>query len=221
MSPFAATRVSRDADAHRSNNPEGDFQVEDAVALRVEDGRDMEPDERELVAAARADPQAFAALYARFALRVYRYVRAHVPTDDEAADLTQQVFLRALDALPAYRERGAPFAAWLFQIARRAAIDTARRRRPTVAWEALPETLHPAADGGDPEAAALHNEALARLRGLVAQVDAEKRELLALRFAGQLTAPEIAAVVGKSPEAVKRQLTRIVHALKEQFHGDE
>jgi RNA polymerase sigma-70 factor (ECF subfamily) len=52
-------------------------------------------------------------------------------------------------------------------------------------------------------------------------LDAEKRELLALRFAGQLTAPEIAAVVGKSPEAVKRQLTRIVHALKEQFHGDE
>ena len=82
--------------------------VEDAVALRVVDGRDMEPDERELVAAARADPQAFAALYARFALRVYRYVRAHVPTDDEAADLTQQVFLRALDALPGYRERGAP-----------------------------------------------------------------------------------------------------------------
>lgn len=197
------------------------------MALRVEDGRGdvgpneaSEPDERALVAAARDDTQAFAALYARFAVRVFRYLRAHVPSDDEAADLTQQVFLRALDGMASYRERGAPFAAWLFQIARHVAIDAARRRRPTIAWEALPEALHPTAES-DPEAAVLREEALARLRMLVGRLDAEKRELLALRFAGQLSAPEIAAVVGKSPEAVKRQLTRIVHALKEQYHGEE
>ncbi|HLZ22860.1 MAG TPA: sigma-70 family RNA polymerase sigma factor [Ktedonobacterales bacterium] len=191
------------------------------MALPVKDNREMEQDERALVAAAQADPQAFAALYARFAARVYRYIRAHVPTDDEAADLSQQVFLRALDALPAYHERGAPFAAWLFQIARRVVIDAARRRRPTIAWEALPAHLHPEAEGSNPETAVLRDETLTRLRVLVAKLDAEKRELLALRFAGQLSAPEIAAVVGKSPEAVKRQLTRIVHALKEQFHGEE
>lgn len=196
------------------------FPVEDAVALRVEDGHDMEPDERALVAAARADPQAFAALYSRFALRVYRYIRAHAHSDDEAADLTQQVFLRALDNLPGYRDRGAPFAAWLFQIARNIAIDAARRRRPTIAWDALPEALHPTTES-DLEATVLRDEALARLRALVGRLDAEKRELLALRFAGQLSAPEIATVVGKSPDAVKRQLTRIVHALKEQFHGEE
>jgi RNA polymerase sigma-70 factor (ECF subfamily) len=196
--------------------------AEEAVALQVEDERDMEMDERALVAAAQADPRAFAALYSRFAVRVYRYTRAHATSDDEAADLTQQVFLHALDALPAYRERGAPFSAWLFQIARRTAIDAARRRqrRPVVAWEELPEALHPVADG-DPEAAVLREESLARLRELVSKLDAEKRELLALRFAGQLSAPEIAAVVGKNPEAVKRQLTRIVRALKEHYHGEE
>jgi RNA polymerase sigma-70 factor, ECF subfamily len=194
--------------------------AEEAVALQVEDERDMESDERALVAAAQADPRAFAALYSRFAVRVYRYMRAHAISDDEAADLTQQVFLRALDALPAYRERGAPFSAWLFQIARRTAIDAARRRRPVVAWEDLPEALHPVADG-DPEAAVLREETLARLRELVSRLDAEKRELLALRFAGQLSAPEIATVVGKNPEAVKRQLTRIINALKEHYHGEE
>lgn len=179
-------------------------------------------DERALITAAQADLRSFAALYGRYAERVYRYLRAHTTSDDEAADMTQQVFLRALDALPAYRQQGAPFAAWLFQIARRVAIDASRRRKPTVAWEALPEGQHPLAEvEADPEAVVLRDEALARLRALVGRLDAEKRELLALRFAGQLSAPEIAAIVGKSPEAVKKQLTRILHALKEHYHGDE
>jgi RNA polymerase sigma-70 factor (ECF subfamily) len=53
---------------------------------------------------------------------------------------------------------------------------------------------------------------------LLAALDGEKRELLALRFAGQLSSSEIATVVGKSPAAVKKQLTRLIQALKEQYH---
>ncbi|HEY7355449.1 MAG TPA: sigma-70 family RNA polymerase sigma factor, partial [Ktedonobacterales bacterium] len=87
-------------------------------AMPAEQERRVEGDEAALVAAAQADPAAFDALYQRYLARVYRYLRAHVGSDDEAADLTQQVFLKALDALPRYRPRGAPFAAWLFQIAR-------------------------------------------------------------------------------------------------------
>ena len=168
------------------------------------------------IAAAQLDPAAFDGLYRRYLPRVYRYLRAHTPTTEDAADLTQQVFLRALDALPAYRPIGAPFAAWLFRIAHHVAIDAARRRRPILDVSALPEALHPADEHG-PEADVLRREALAWLAELVAQLDPARRELLALRFAGGLSATEIAAVVGKHPEAVKKQLTRILHALKEQY----
>ncbi len=58
-----------------------------------------------------------------------------------------------------------------------------------------------------------------RLRQLVARLDSEKRELLSLRFAAQLSATEIATVVGKKPQAVKKQLTRIIQMLKEYYHG--
>ncbi len=92
-----------------------------------------ESDDDQLVAAAQADPALFAALYRRYLTRVYRYARARVPTDEDAADATQQVFLQALDALPSYRARGVPFSAWLFRIARNATIDAHRRRRATLA----------------------------------------------------------------------------------------
>jgi RNA polymerase sigma-70 factor (ECF subfamily) len=185
-------------------------------AMPIEPESRVESDDAALIAAAQANPAAFDALYRRYLARVYRYLRAHVGSDDEAADLTQQVFLKALDALPRYRPRGTPFAAWLFQIARHTVTDAYRRRRPTVAWEALPEALHPLAEQ-EPEAAALRLEALAQLGALLARLDASKRELLALRFAAGLTAPEIAKVVGKSPAAVKKQLFRTMQMLKEQY----
>jgi RNA polymerase sigma-70 factor (ECF subfamily) len=175
-------------------------------------------DESALIEAAQRDPIAFDALYQLYVTRVYRYLRAHTSSDDDAADLTQQVFLRALDALPAYQSRGAPFGAWLFRIARRAVVDAYRQQRAMVTWDALPESLQPASTA-DLEGDLLHQEALARLRLLVARLDPEKRELLSLRFAAGLSATEIATVVGKNPQAVKKQLTRIIHTLKEHYHG--
>lgn len=171
-----------------------------------------------LVRAAQANPCAFSPLYAEFHPRIYRYLRLRSPGDEDAADLTQQVFLQAFDALPRYDERGVPFAAWLFRIARNAAIDAQRKRRPTVDLDLLPESLR-LSDEANPEAEALRQERLERLRALLQQLDPGQRELLALRFAAGLTSREIAEVVGKREGAVKRQLSRLIQHLREQY-GD-
>ena len=125
-------------------------------------------DEVALVRAARQEPSAFAALYDRYLGRIYAYLRARTNNDEEAADLTQQVFLQALDALPRYREGRVPFAAWLFRIARNVAIDSHRRRRTSVAWDLVPEALQPVA-AHDLEAGVLQREDIARLRGVEVQ----------------------------------------------------
>src|ERR1051326_6610003 len=109
--------------------------------LPMQHERGLEEDEAALIVAAQANPADFDMLYQRYLGPVYRYMRAQTSSADEAADLTQQVFLQALKALPRYRSRGAPFAAWLFQIARHVATDAYRRRRQTVSWDALPEAL--------------------------------------------------------------------------------
>jgi RNA polymerase sigma-70 factor, ECF subfamily len=177
---------------------------------------DEASDEITLIERAQADPAAFAELYRRYLDRIYLYLRTRVACDEDAADLTQQVFLQALGALPGYRQRGLPFAAWLFQIARNAVTDSYRRRRSTISWEAMPEGSQPLLEQ-DVETNILLQERLARLRKLLAQLDPAKRELLALRFAAGLSTPQIAVVVGRSHAAVKKELTRTLQKLKEHY----
>jgi RNA polymerase sigma-70 factor (ECF subfamily) len=169
-----------------------------------------------LVTAALSRPEAFGELYERYMPRVYRYVRTRTASADEAADVTQAVFVKAMASLSQYRPGRAPFAGWLFRIAHNAAVDTHRRRKPSLAWDELPESIAESA-ADSPEDVVLKRERLDRLRVLVSRLDANKRELLALRFAAGLTSREIGAVVGKGEGAVKKQLFRIIASLKEQY----
>src|SRR5436190_166256 len=130
-----------------------------------------ESDEPDLVRRAAVDASALAALYQRYVARVYRFLRVRCRSADEAADLTQQVFLKMAQALPRYRERGAPFAAWLFRLARNTAIDHARRQRGTVPWDSLTQAAAP----DDVEAWALDREMRALVGALPARLSAEGR----------------------------------------------
>ncbi len=70
-------------------------------------------DEAALVQAARKDPVAVGQLYDRYVDRVYWYARTRTATAEDAQDLTQQIFMQMIAALPRYRPDKAPFAAWL------------------------------------------------------------------------------------------------------------
>lgn len=192
--------------------------VHEMSAVWAEGYAAMDDDEA-LVQAALADLAAFAPLYRCYRDRVYWYIRARTAGDDDATDLTQLVFLRALDALPRYRASKGPFAGWLFRIARNAVIDHRRRSRATITWDLVPAAFQ-ATDAHDPLAGALRQESLDRLRALVTALDADKRELLVLRFVAGLTAAEIAVVIGKGEAATKKMLTRTMQTLKERYHDD-
>lgn len=170
----------------------------------------------ELVRRAREDCLTFAEIYRRYRDRVYGYLRLRTPTDEEAADLTQDVFFKALDALPRYRERGLPFAAWLMRIARNLAIDSARQRRPVVDLDLVPEAALVTEDS-DPEAGLIELERLEKLRGCIADLDKDKRDLLALRFVAGLSTREIGLVIGKSEEATKKRIGRTLRRLRNQL----
>ena len=172
-----------------------------------------------LVLAAQATPAEFAAIYERYLSRIYRYLAAKASSPEEAADLTQAVFLKAFDSLSRYRPGKTPFASWLFRIARNTAIDAHRRRAPVVAGAAALGFEPATADG--PEHLALRAERLRELRAAISTLDNAKRDLLALRYAGGLTAAEIAPLVGKRPEAVKKQLQRALQQLKEHYRDYE
>ena len=122
-----------------------------------------------LVARATAEPAAFAAIYDHYFPRVYNYVRYRVQGAETADDVTAQVFERALVSISSYRPERAPFAAWLFAIARNAVNDhlrVQRRRR----WLSLEVLRDRASAEPQPEGVAIHSETRVELLAAVASL---------------------------------------------------
>jgi len=175
-----------------------------------------EADDADLVAAARANPAAFAPLYARYLQPVYRYCYLRLGERGAAEDATSEVFLKALAALPHYRDHS--FSGWLFTIAHNVVTDALRRRRPGASLDAAVE---PADIEPTPEEAALTAEGQ---RALLALLPEDQRAVVALRLAG-LSGTEIARALGRSVGAVKslqfRAMTRLRASLDvEEAHHD-
>lgn len=182
-----------------------------------------EPDDAALVAAARADPQAFAALYERYAEAVYRYCAFRLGGPAPAEDATNEVFLRALAGLGGYRD--GKFIAWLFQIAHNVVVNHYRRHRPTLPLEALLDMADPAPG---PDDIAVGRAGWLAVRDALATLSDAQRATVELRVAGWPDA-EFAAALGKRPGAVKtlryRALQHLRSALasegvKEAMHGN-
>jgi len=169
-------------------------------------------EERLLVEAAQNDPAKFGDLYDIHFERIYAFVARRVRDRDKAEDLTSEVFHKALANLKRYEWRGAPFAAWLYQIAANAISDYFKRaaREPDHA-----EDSHEAS--GEPEQEA--NEARARLFRMVEKLPVEQRRVVFGRFVEQRSIREIAQQLGKSEGAVKQLQFRALEKLRSQMEG--
>src|SRR5436305_14750641 len=92
-------------------------------------------DERSWVESARAgDPEAIGWLYERYFDRIYKYIYLKIGDATEAEDITEQVFLKMLEAIGTFKWQGSSFASWLFRIAHNQVVDHVRRnsRHPQV-----------------------------------------------------------------------------------------
>lgn len=178
----------------------------------------------QLAVCASTDAQAFAGLYDAFFDRVYSYLRYRLDDAATADDLTALTFERALARLDSYRPQRAPFAAWLFAIARNALADhlRAQRRHPWFSfdgWRNCPT--------GDPlpEESVVAAENRRCLLAAVAQLDERQRDLIGLKFGAGLGNQEIAGLTGLSEGNVgvilHRALSRLRELLGEKEAADE
>lgn len=171
------------------------------------------PNELALVARAVVEPAAFAAIYDHYFPRVYNYVRYRVGDAETADDLVSEVFERALVNLGSYRPERAPFAAWLFAIARNAVNDHLRARKHR-RWLSLDALRDRTGIRPWPEEAIIHDETRAELLAAVARLSERERDLIALKFAAGLTNRRIAELSGLSQSNVGVILYRAVRRLR-------
>ena len=184
----------------------------------MEQSRDWQEhvDEQELVHRAKHDPAAFAELYERHFLQIYRFVFSRVGDQAAAEDVTSDVFIKALGSIARYRDRGWPFSAWLYEIAANTIIDRYRTLRPAEDIDGL----FGLSDGSSVEDVAGRRDDVRRVGSLVRELPAPQQTAIVLKFQEDLPIEDIAAVMGKSRGAVKLLIHRAVTSIRRELHAD-
>jgi RNA polymerase sigma-70 factor (ECF subfamily) len=159
----------------------------------------------DLVAARLREPAALTRIYTAYAPALFRFFMASVSDRHLAEDLTGSTFVSAIEGLPKFRGPVEALGGWLFQIARHDLYDH-RRKQSRSRIEPLDDNLTEAAasDGTvDPEELAIARLEGSRVLRALQELSPDQREVLLLRMAGGMTAPEVAAILGKTTNAVK------------------
>ena len=173
---------------------------------------DRESEEIKLIKAARQDPKAFGGLYLRYVEPVFRYLFSRLGNVHEAEDITAQTFLAAFESFDRFRQDG-HFASWLFTIARNKAMDHFRQRKDTTPIDEINEIPLES----DPLNGVIQSEQAAALSKLIRALTEEDRELLRLRFLAGMSFPEIAHILHRNEEAVKKSVYRLLARLHDQL----
>jgi RNA polymerase sigma-70 factor (ECF subfamily) len=171
--------------------------------------------EADLVARAREDPRAFAALYDRYVEPLYRYAYRRTGSHPAAEDLVSATFHRALESLESYEWRGLSFGAWLYRIAGNLAADGSRRAK-AASLDGLHADGFEAADSGAeaPGDALLDREEVDAAWAAVALLPPMQRRAVVLRFARGLSNAETGAAIGRSEAATKQLVYRAIRSVR-------
>lgn len=173
-------------------------------------------EEKVVQRAINGDREAFTRLYDMHFDRIYRYVYVKVRDQAEAEDLTQDVFIKAYEAIKSYKWRDLPFTAWLFRIAHNRIIDHVRKTSKEKK-ASLDEAGAIAV--GDPVAMTEQNFEIYQLKAALEKLPDAQKEVASLRFISELSIAEVAATLGKSEGTVKALQFSAVASLRKLLYG--
>jgi len=157
------------------------------------------------------DGNAFGRLYDMHVDRVYRHIGYRVSDHADAEDLTQQVFIKAWQAMGRYRRTAVPFPGWLIKISHNTVIDYYRSRKPETHIDL--DFVDTKTDR-NPERMAEAQFERERIRLGIRQLHNDQQQVITMRLIDDFSFADIAASLGKSEGAVRVILHRGLVKLK-------
>ncbi len=191
-----------------------------AIGMLIADDAAVPPWKADVVAARRGDPSAFESLVRSVQRPVYGLALRLLGNEAEAAEVSQEAFLRTYQNLHKYDE-SRPFDLWVMAITRNLCLDLLRRRT-----KVRTEELEPMKESLPSGEASLEEGAIARqerqsLEEAMTTLSVEDREVLALYYVQQRTTKEIAQVLGCAPGTIMARLFRAREKLRKKMSPEE
>lgn len=147
---------------------------------------------------------------------IYRFVYRQVGNKEDAMDLTQNIFVAVLRALPGYQKGRAGFRTWLYAVANNKIVDARRKVCPVQLLAEPFAESEPRAD--DDFASRIQDRMLlAQIETYVSGQAMEQQKVFRLRVYAGLSFPEIADILGEREEAVKARYYRLIHKIRKEF----
>jgi len=173
-----------------------------------------EPSDEEVVSRVLdGDTEAYAILVGRHRSRVFRLGMSFFRDEDDAADFSQEVFIKAYSGLGSFRGQSR-FSTWLLRIAYNAAINTKKRRRESA-------SLDDEALIGSPGTDEIHAraETVRAVREAMAELPRRQALCLELFFYYDLKYAEISEITGFPVNTIKSHVFRAKRLLRERLGG--
>lgn len=193
---------------------QGDVKVVATAARPELRGGDLGSDAALVQAAKAGDATAFGELYERYRDAIYRFCLSRTGTSHDAEDLTADVFVKALQSIDRWQDRGLPFAAFLYRIARNAAIDRSRTLKQPLSVDGL--LVEPASKQNVELEATFAVEKSILLAALT-KLKSEHRDVVVMRFIEGYSALEVAGMLGKTEGAIRTLQHRALERLRKEF----
>ena len=171
----------------------------------------MQSEESLIRRAQQRDHVALTQLYEENFDRIYRYIVFKIGDRTEAEDMTQQVFLNAIQSISSYKWKGMPFSSWLYRIAHNQVVDHLRKKSKRITVP-LDESLP--ARGDDPRHTAEQKIEIEEIIDATRGLTPAQQEVISLRFGGELSVAEVARAMGRSEGAVKALQHSAIAALR-------
>jgi RNA polymerase sigma-70 factor (ECF subfamily) len=168
--------------------------------------------------AIRGDPEAFGRLYDIYVDRIYRHIYYRTNNVEDARDLTQEVFMKAWQALPKYKRTKTPFLGWLFTISHNRVIDYYRTRKD---YTYLDDIFFLKDREGTPDQLAESKFTQQAIRRVILQLPEVQQQVVLMSFIEGLEYSEIAAVLGKTEGNIRVIVHRALKTMKEMLGREE
>jgi RNA polymerase sigma-70 factor (ECF subfamily) len=173
--------------------------------------------ESELISlATEGNSEAFGALYNKYIDKIYNYIYYRTSNGKDAEDICSRVFLRALNHIENYEDRGYPFSAWLYRIAHNLVVNWYRDSDRTDEIP-LAEQYPPPTVNGNVEEKLEDMDETEQLLEVIRRLPEDRVELLILKHVEGMTNAEIGEIMDKTEGAIKALYHRTLEALRDDY----